>query len=132
MVDTRSVYRVLVGKPDGKRPLGKSRHRWEDDMTVDLQEMRLGGMDWIDLAQDREKWRADLNVVMNLRVPYNVGKFLTSLGLVSLSGRTLLHVVSQLVWRVFSEYFSCPCQYHSPDAPYSFIHQSPTLHNFSN
>jgi hypothetical protein len=69
MVDTRSVYRVLVGKPDGKRPLGKSRHRWEDDMKVDLQEVGLGGIDWTDLAQDREKWRAVVNAVMNLRVP---------------------------------------------------------------
>jgi len=53
MVDTRSVYGVLVGKSDGKRH-GKSRHRWEDDMKVDLQDVGLGGMDWIDLAQDRE------------------------------------------------------------------------------
>ena len=69
MVDTRSLYRVLVAKPDGKRPLGKSRHRWEDDMKVDLQELGLGGIDWIDLAQDREKWRTLVNAVTNLRVP---------------------------------------------------------------
>ena len=69
MVDTRSLYRVLVAKPDGKRPLGKSRHRWEDDMKVDLQELGLEGIDWIDLAQDREKWRTLVNAVTNLRVP---------------------------------------------------------------
>jgi len=70
------VYRVLVGKPEGKRPLGRPRRRWEDNIEMDLQEERCGGMDWIDLAQDRDRWRALVNAVTNLRVPYNGGEFL--------------------------------------------------------
>ena len=69
MGERRGVYRVLVGKRDGKRPLGRSRNRWEDNIKMDLQEMGYGGMDWIDLAQDRDRWRALVNAVMNLRVP---------------------------------------------------------------
>jgi len=63
------VYRVLVGKPEGKRPLGRPRHRWEHNIKLNLQEVKCKGMDWIDLAQDKERWRALVNVVMNLRVP---------------------------------------------------------------
>ena len=62
------VYRVLVGKPEGKRPLGRPRRGWEDNIKMDLQEDGCGGMGWIDLAQDRDRWRALVNVVMNLRV----------------------------------------------------------------
>ena len=70
MVERRGVYRVLVGKPKGKRPLGRLRRRWEDNNNkVDLQEVGCGGMDWIELAQDRERSRARVNAVMNLRVP---------------------------------------------------------------
>ena len=58
-----------MGKPEGKRPLGRHRRRWEDNIKVDLQEVGCGGMDWIDLAQDRDGWRALVNLVMNLRVP---------------------------------------------------------------
>jgi hypothetical protein len=62
------VYRVLVGKPEGKRPLGRPRRRWENNIRMDLQEVGCGGMDWIGLAQDRENWRAVVNAVMNLWV----------------------------------------------------------------
>ena len=67
--ERRGSYRVLVGKPEGKRPLGRPRRRWEDDIKMDLQEVGCGGMDWIDLGQDRDRrWRALVNAVMNLRV----------------------------------------------------------------
>ena len=78
MRERRSVYRVLVGKPEGKRPLGRPRLRWEDNIKMDLQEMGCGCMDWIDLAQDRGRRWGVVNVVMNLWVPQNVGNFLTS------------------------------------------------------
>jgi hypothetical protein len=65
----RGVYRVLVGKPEGKRPLGKHRRRWEVNIKMDLQEVGCGGMDWIELAQDRDRWLALVNAVMNLRFP---------------------------------------------------------------
>ena len=69
MGERRDVYRVLVGKPEGRRPLGRPRRRWEDNIKMDLQEVGCGGMDWIDLAQDRDRWWALVNAVMNLRVP---------------------------------------------------------------
>jgi len=69
MGEGRGVYRVLVGKPEGKRPLVRPRRRWEDNNKMDLQEVGCGGMDWIELARDRDRWRTLLNVVMNLRVP---------------------------------------------------------------
>src|SRR5215510_14557060 len=67
MGEERSVYRVLVGKPEGKRPLGRPRHRWEDNVRKDLQQVGCGAMDWIGLAQDRDRWQAIVNAVMNLR-----------------------------------------------------------------
>jgi len=76
--ESRGVYRVLVGTPERKRPLGRPRRRWEDNINIDLQEVGCEGMDWIDLAPDRDRWRALVNVVMNLRVLYNVGNFMTS------------------------------------------------------
>jgi len=69
MEDKRGVYRVLVGKPEGKRPLGRPRHRWEENIKMDIQEVGCGGMDWIEKAQDRDRWWAFVNAVMNLRVP---------------------------------------------------------------
>ena len=68
MGERRGVYRALVGKPEGKRPLGRPRCRWEDNIKMDLQGVGCGGMDWIELAQDRDRWRALVNAVMNLRV----------------------------------------------------------------
>jgi hypothetical protein len=65
----RGVYRVLVGKPEGKRPLGRPRPRWEDNVKIDLQEVGCGGMDWIEVAQDRDRLRALVIAVMNVRVP---------------------------------------------------------------
>jgi len=69
MGERRGVYRILVGKPEGKRPLGRPRSGWEDNIKIDIQEMECGGMDWIDLAHDRNTWRVLVNAVMNLRVP---------------------------------------------------------------
>jgi hypothetical protein len=63
------VYRVLLRKPEGKRLLGRSRRRWGDNIKMDLLQVRCGGVDWIELAQDRDRWRALMNAVMNLRVP---------------------------------------------------------------
>jgi len=68
MGDRRGVYRVLVGKPEGKRPLGRPRCRWKDNIKMDLEEAGCGYMDWIDRAQDRDRWRALVNAVMYLRV----------------------------------------------------------------
>jgi len=65
----RGVYRVLVGKPEGRRPLGRPRRRWVDNVRTDLQEVGCGYMDWIGLAQDRDSWRTLVSAVMNLRVP---------------------------------------------------------------
>jgi len=69
MGEERAVYRVLVGKPEGKRPMGKPRRRWVDNNRMDLQEVKYGHVDWIGLAQDRDKWRTVVSAVMNLRVP---------------------------------------------------------------
>jgi hypothetical protein len=67
MGEERKVYKVLVGKPEGKRPLGRPRHRWEDGIRMDLREI-WGCVDWIRLSQDRDRWRAVVSAVMNLRV----------------------------------------------------------------
>jgi len=66
MVEGRGVYRVLVRKPEGKRPLGKPTHRWEDNIKMDLQEVGCGGIEWIELAPDRDRWWALVNAVINL------------------------------------------------------------------
>ena len=86
------VYRVLVGKPGGKKPLGR---RWEENIKMGLQEVGCEGMNWIELAQDKDTWRALVTAVMHFRVPQNAGNFLTSWEPVSFSRRTLLHGVSK-------------------------------------
>jgi hypothetical protein len=67
--EERGVHRVLVGKPEGKRPLGRPRRRWKDNIKIDLQEVGVGCGDWIEPAQDRDRWRAIVSTVKNLRVP---------------------------------------------------------------
>jgi len=69
MGERRGVYRILLGKPEGNRPLGKPRRRWEDNIIMDLQEVGCWVMDWIELTQDRNRWPALVNAVMNVRVP---------------------------------------------------------------
>jgi hypothetical protein len=69
MGEGRGAYRVLVGRPEGRRSLGRPRRRWEDNIKMDLQEVGWGGMDWIDMAQDWGTWRAVVSAVMNLRIP---------------------------------------------------------------
>jgi hypothetical protein len=69
MVEKRNAYRILVGKPEGKRPLGRPRRRWVDNIKIDLREIGWGGIDSLDLAQDRDRWRALVSTVVNLRVP---------------------------------------------------------------
>ena len=73
MGEGRGVYRVLVGKPEGKRPLGRPRRRWEDNIKMDLREVGGGCGDWMELSQDRDRWRALLSTVMNFRVPKKSG-----------------------------------------------------------
>jgi hypothetical protein len=67
--EKKNVYRVMVGKPEGKRPLRRPRCRWEDNIKMDFREIGWGSMEWTHLAQDRDQWRALVNTVMNLRVP---------------------------------------------------------------
>ena len=78
MGERRGGYIVFVGKPEGKSPLGRPRRIWEDNIKMDLQEVGCGGMDWIELPEDRARWQALVNAVMNLLVPKNAGNFLTS------------------------------------------------------
>ena len=95
--------RILVGKSEGKRPLGRPRGRWVDNIRMDLQEVGCGYVDWIGLAQDRDRWRTLVSTVMNLRVPWNAGNFLTSCKPVSFSRRTLHHGVSKYGIYYFSK-----------------------------
>ena len=89
------MYRVLVGKPEGRIPLGRPSSRWVDSIRMDLQEVGCGYMDCIGLAQDRYSWRTLVSVVMNFRVPLNAGNFLTSCKPISFSRKTLRHGVSK-------------------------------------
>jgi hypothetical protein len=95
MGEGRGLYRVLVGKPEGKSPLGRPRLRWEDNNKMDLQEVECGGMDRMELAQNRDRWRALVIAVKNFRIPYNEENFLTSCEQVSYPRRTLFHGVSK-------------------------------------
>jgi hypothetical protein len=96
--ETRNAYSVWVGMPEGKRPLGRARRRWVDNIKMDFRETQWDGIDWIDLAQNRNRWRALVNTVMNLRVPYNGGKFPSGCTIYSFSRRAQLH-------ECVSEYF---------------------------
>ena len=95
MGEGRGVHKVLVGKPEGKRPLGRPRRRWEDNIKMDLQEVGGGCEDWMELAQDRDRWRALVSTVMNLRVPKIRGISCLAAEPVSFSRRTLLHGASK-------------------------------------
>jgi hypothetical protein len=83
MGEKRNVYRLLVGKPEGKRPLGRPRRRWIDNINMDLLEIGLNVVDWIGLAQDRYRWRALVNLVLNLRVPKMLGIYQVAAHLVA-------------------------------------------------
>jgi len=78
MQERRGMYKVLVEKPEGKRTLGKPRCRWKDSIKTDIQEVELGGMDWVALAQDRDSWWSFVNAALNFWVPLNAGNILTS------------------------------------------------------
>ena len=92
--EERGVYRVLLVKPEGRGPVGRPRRRWVNNIRMDLQEVGCGYMDWIGLAQDRDRWRTLVSAVMNLRVPSNAGNFLTGCKPVIFLRRTLHHGVS--------------------------------------
>jgi hypothetical protein len=90
----RNMYKILVRKTEGKRPLTRRRSRWEDNIRINHREILWEVVDGMHLAQDRDQWRAVVNTVMNFRGPQNVGNLLTSWLTISLSRRTLVHVVS--------------------------------------
>jgi hypothetical protein len=94
MGEKRNAYRLLVGKLEGKRPLGRPRHRRVDYIWMDLEEVGWGGVDWIDLAKDRDRWSALVNSVSNLRVPYNARKLSSCLTTDGLLSSAQLHRVS--------------------------------------
>jgi hypothetical protein len=89
--EIRNAYRILVGNPKGKRPLGRPTRRWVENIKMDLGERGWDGRNWLDLAQDRDQWKALVNAVMNLRVPCNAGKFLSCYTIGSFSRRAQLH-----------------------------------------
>jgi hypothetical protein len=94
--EKRKAYRLLVGKSEGKKPLGRPRSTWLDNIKMDLVETGLGGVDWIGLAQDRRRWRALVNSVMNLQVPYIAGKLSSGCTAGCLSSSIQLHRVNYI------------------------------------
>jgi hypothetical protein len=98
MEEKRNSYRLSVGKPEGKRPLGRPRRRWVDNVRMDLREVGCGYVDWICLAQDRNRWRALVNSVLNLRFPQNAEKLTSGLTTGALSNSRQLHRVSLVSW----------------------------------
>jgi hypothetical protein len=90
MGEKGNAYRLLVGRPEGRRPLGRPRRRWVDNIKIDLREIGWDDMDWVDLAQDRDQWRALVNTLMNLRVPQNAEKLLSGCTIGGFSRRTQL------------------------------------------
>jgi hypothetical protein len=91
MSEKRNAYRMLVGKSEGKRPLGRPKRRWVDNIKLDLREIGWDDVDWIDMFQDRDQWRALVNTVMNLWVPLNAGIFLSGCTIGGFSKRAQLH-----------------------------------------
>jgi hypothetical protein len=94
MGENKKVYRLLLGKPEGKRPLGRPRHRWVANIRMDLGEVGWGDVVWIGLAQDRNRWWALVNSVLNLWVPWNAGKLSSGLTSSDLSSSSQLHRLS--------------------------------------
>jgi hypothetical protein len=92
--EKRNLYRLLVGKQGGKRPLGRPRRTWVDNIRMDLGEVGWGDVDWIGLAKYRNRWRALVNSVLNLRVPLNAGRLSSDLASSDLSSSAQLHIVS--------------------------------------
>jgi hypothetical protein len=110
MGEKRNAYRLLVGKPQGKKPLGRTRRRWLNNIRMDLGEVGWVDVDWIGLAQDRNRWRVLVNSVLNLRVPRNAGKLSSGLTSSGLSSSAQLHTVSLLANLVqYYYWFSCRC-----------------------
>jgi hypothetical protein len=91
MGEKRNAYRILVGNPEGKRPLGRPKRGWVENIKMHLREIGWNGIDWINLAQDWDQWKALVNKVMNLRVPQNTTKFLSSCTTGGYSRRAQLH-----------------------------------------
>jgi hypothetical protein len=94
MGEKRNAYRLLAGKLEGRRPLGRPRRRWADNIRMDLVEVRWGGVDWIGLAHDRDRWKALVNSVLNFRVPQNAGNISSVQTSRDLSSSAQLHGVS--------------------------------------
>jgi hypothetical protein len=105
MGEKRNAYRLLVRKPEGKRPLVTSRRRWADNIRMELGGVGCGDVDWIGLSKDRNRWRALVNSVLNLRVPWNAGKLSSGLTSSGLSSSAQLHIVSYLVTSLFEKHY---------------------------